>query len=121
MARKVVHPPRRFRRPGIRSGDPDSRPPLLPGRNGPCVRVFDDVSGQEHEGDGPVEFSVLGLINDTHPAFPELGEDLVVADSLPDQDGAIVALLRFLLITIDVTNYDILRSATGRSSGPSLG
>ena len=35
---------------------------------------------------------VLGLIDDTHAAPAEFGEDLVVADGLADHDSQIVAL-----------------------------
>ncbi len=31
------------------------------------------------------EFGVFGLVNDTHPTFPEFLEDLVVRDGLTDQ------------------------------------
>ena len=67
------------------------------------------MGSEEFQGDGPIELGVLGLIDYTHPALAELGGDLVMADSLANQDGDIVPLLRLLSVTIDVTNYQIFR------------
>ncbi len=38
------------------------------------------MSGEELEGDDAFEPGVLGFVDDTHAAFPEFFEDLVVAD-----------------------------------------
>ena len=42
--------------------------------------------------DSALEFEILGLVNDTHAAPAELGQDLVVGDRLADHDSQIVAL-----------------------------
>ncbi len=39
-----------------------------------------------------MQFRVLGLVDDPHAAFTELGEDLVVANRAADHHGQIVAL-----------------------------
>ena len=40
-----------------------------------------------NEGNSPVELSVLGLVDNPHPAPAEFGEDLVVRDGLADHVG----------------------------------
>ena len=54
--------------------------------------VFDRVRGQELQRNGPFQLRVLGLVDDTHAAPADFGEDLVVADSGVDHDIQIVAL-----------------------------
>jgi hypothetical protein len=46
--------------------------------------VFDDVIGQEFEGDKAVEGNVLGLVDHAHPAPAKLFDDAVVRDGLAD-------------------------------------
>ena len=53
-----------------------------PCNNALVFGVFDGVSGQKLQGDGPFQREVLGLVHDTHTAFTELLGDLVVADGL---------------------------------------
>ena len=40
--------------------------------------------GEELEGDGAFELRIFGLIDDTHPTFPELLENLVMGYGLAD-------------------------------------
>ena len=65
---------------------------------------------RQHSRDWALELCVFGLVDYTHAAFTELAGDLVMADGLPDQDEDIVPPSGLLLITIDVTNYDIFLS-----------
>ncbi len=46
--------------------------------------IAQKVRREEFQRDGAVELGVLGLIDDTHPAFAELGGDLVVRNGLAD-------------------------------------
>ena len=50
------------------------------------------MSDSERELDVKSRVRSLCLIDDTHPALTMLFADLVMADGLPDQDGAILAL-----------------------------
>ena len=54
--------------------------------------------------DGAGQCGVLRFLDHTHPTFPELLGDAVIRDDLADYDGPIVSLLRYLVVTIDVTN-----------------
>ena len=63
------------------------------------------VDGRELQRNRATQLGVLGFVGHTHPAFTELGDDFVVADSLADHDGSIVPSQGLLLITIDVTRY----------------
>ena len=49
------------------------------------LRVLGHIVGQELQGDEAAEFSVLGLVDHTHPAAAELLDDAVVRDGLADQ------------------------------------
>ena len=57
-----------------------------------CFLVTKQVSCQEFQSYRTLEVRVLGLVNHTHPAPADFGEDLVVADRAADHDGQIVAL-----------------------------
>ena len=54
---------------------------------GECIRVTGNVFGQEFEGDKTIQPCVLSLIDNTHPAAPELLDDPVVRDGLADHGG----------------------------------
>ncbi len=64
---------------------------MSPRRFCPEART-DLLSFSKHMSAGywPLEARVLGLVNDTHAAPAELGEDLVVADRLAYHDGVIL-------------------------------
>ena len=47
-------------------------------------RVFREVGGEDLQRHLAAQPRVLGLVNDTHPAFAELPEDLVVRESATD-------------------------------------
>jgi hypothetical protein len=47
--------------------------------------VFDDVIGQKLQGYKSVKGYVLSLVDNTHPAAPQLLDDAVVRDCLADQ------------------------------------
>ena len=53
-------------------------------KTGECLRVTGDLLGQELEGDEAMQRRVLGLVDDAHPAAPELLDDAVVRDGLAD-------------------------------------
>jgi hypothetical protein len=48
------------------------------------LRILGDFIGQELQSDEAVEAGVLGLVDDTHAAAPELFQDAVVRDCLAD-------------------------------------
>ncbi len=54
--------------------------------------VFQQVRGEKLQRNGALQFRVLGLVDDTHAAPADFGEDLVVGDRLADHDGQIVPL-----------------------------
>ncbi len=54
--------------------------------------VFENVRAKEFQGDRALQLRVFGLVNDTHAAPADFGEDLVVADGFADHDGQIVPL-----------------------------
>ena len=58
----------------------------------PLILVLEGLTREELQGYGAFELRVLGLVNDTHAAPAELGEDLVMADRVADHDGQIVPL-----------------------------
>ena len=47
-------------------------------------------SGQKLQGDGPLELSVPGLVDDPHAALAELFENLVVRDRLADHERSLI-------------------------------
>ena len=49
--------------------------------------VFEDVGTQEFQSYGAFELGVFGLVDNTHPAPAEFGEDLVVADRRAGHDA----------------------------------
>ncbi len=56
----------------------------LPLETGQGLGILGDFLGQELQGDKAVEASVLGLVDDTHPAAAELLDDAVVRNGLAD-------------------------------------
>ena len=56
----------------------------LPFKAGQCLSIFGYFVGQKLQRDKAVQFHVLGLIDDTHPAAAQLLDDAVVRDSLAD-------------------------------------
>ena len=60
------------------------------------ILVAGQLRRQELEGDGAFEFGVLGFVDDTHAAFPELFEDLVVGYGLADHPLIIAVRLEFV-------------------------
>ncbi len=54
---------------------------------GECLRVFGYIVGQELESHKAIEFDILGLIDDTHPAAAQLLDDAVVRDGLTNKLG----------------------------------
>ena len=61
--------------------------------------VAEQVSGKELKSDRAFEVRVLRLVDDTHPALTELGEDLVVTDCGTDHDGSILSQTGLLSVT----------------------
>ena len=49
--------------------------------------VFEHVGAKEFQGNRALKLRVLGLVDDTHGAPAEFGEDLVVADRFADHDA----------------------------------
>ena len=84
--------------------------------------VGDKVYSQELERYDALQLRVLGLINNTHPSFTELLGDAVVGDGLADHGRPDCTATGYLVITIDVMNYDIFSAravASARFLGPS--
>ena len=53
--------------------------------SGESLRIFCHLFGQELQGHKAVESSVLGLVDDTHPAAAEFLNDAIVRDGLADE------------------------------------
>ena len=53
-------------------------------KTGERLRVAGDLIGQELESDKPVQPSVFGLVDHTHPTTPELLDNAVVRNGLVD-------------------------------------
>ena len=86
------------------------------------LRVLDGVGAEELQSDLAFELGVLGLVDDAHAAFADLLGDAEMADGPADHDGSILPFRGYLLITIDVTNYQIFfvqGAASARFPGPS--
>ena len=49
------------------------------------------MCGEKLESDGALELGVLGLVNDTHPAFTEFLGDLVMRDGAAHHTAPILA------------------------------
>jgi len=72
-----------------------------------CLRFLDkaglglcvsgQLRGQKLECYGPLELRILRLIDNAHPPFPDLLEDFVVGDELPDH---LIASTSFLFSSI---------------------
>jgi hypothetical protein len=89
------------------------------------LRVLRHIVGQEFESNEATEVSVLGLVNNTHPAAAQFLDDAVVRDGLADQprDGlqssgrnvrvAAQASQRTLSENINSPEYLISESLTG--------
>jgi hypothetical protein len=54
------------------------------------VRLLGHLVRQELQGYETIQLGVLGLVDDAHPATPELLEDAIVGDRLADHDAATV-------------------------------
>ena len=54
--------------------------------------VFENVGAKEFQCDKTLQLGFFGLVDDTHPALAELGQDLVVANGGADHNTQIVAL-----------------------------
>ncbi len=54
----------------------------------PGVRISCEVRREEFERHGSLEASVFGLVDDTHAAFAELLEDLVVRNHLANHGNS---------------------------------
>ena len=77
------------------------------------ILIAKGIRREELQGDHALEARIFGLVDNTHPAFAELGGDLVVGDGLANHAGPILPLRRLLLRTTDVMNYDIFSSPGG--------
>ena len=58
----------------------------------PGFFILQEVCCEEFQRNRAAELGVFGLVDNPHPAPPQFGEDLVVADRAADHDGHIVAL-----------------------------
>ena len=51
------------------------------------------LGGKKFQSDQPLEAQILGFIDNPHPAFPELFEDLVMGNGLPDHSSVVYPIV----------------------------
>ena len=61
--------------------------PRLPAESLQGLHIPGHIVGEELQGDEATEFSVLGLVHDTHTPTAKLLDDAVVGDGLTNHDG----------------------------------